>query len=70
MGLEDFEAWIVEIKRFAEAGDFEAAHASEDALRLRVLRDIAGGRLRGARARELARLAVMTEAIDFERRCA
>lgn len=51
----------------ARAGDDEGAHSEEDRLRGDVLRAIAGG---NPNAAELARIALLTDDIEFSRWCA
>jgi leucyl aminopeptidase (aminopeptidase T) len=62
MTIEDVEKRIEEIREQARRGDSEGAHCDEDALREEVLQAIAEG---AANARELARLALTTNQIEF-----
>lgn len=54
----------------AKAGDDEAAHIAEDALRLDLLRYLAAGMVPAEQVREVCELAASTASIDFERWCA
>lgn len=56
---------LAEIK--AISGDPEAAHVREDQLREDVLRAIATGEVRRKDAAEMARLALTTDDISFDR---
>ena len=51
----------------AMRGDYEAAHGAEDELHLDVLKAIASGNVEAV---GMARVAIMTEGIDFPRYCA
>jgi hypothetical protein len=52
---------------YADSGDHEAAHSTEDQMMVLVLTAIAEGH--GA-ARALAKLAIVTQKLDFQRPCA
>jgi hypothetical protein len=54
----------------AFARDHEAAHGMEDILYCDVLRTIAGGTVMGDEACQLAKAALATRRIKFERWCA
>lgn len=66
--IEELRQRVADLE--ASRGDDEAAHGEEDALRESVLRAIADGSATGDEAREMARIALSTEAIDFNRWCA
>ncbi len=69
MTIEEAIERVAEIRRIA--GDDESAHSMEDELRRAVLDTIANGpRLTHDEIRELAKVALSTGAIDFERWCA
>lgn len=56
-----------EVERAAAGGDHEAAHAREDDLRKAALEAIAEG---SKQPKSLARIALSTSSIDFNRSCA
>lgn len=65
--VDDVFAGIETIRQLADRGDFEAAHAEEDALRELVLRAIADG---ASDAPLLALAALETDSVSFDRWCA
>lgn len=62
MTLEDAQRGVDKVR--AMAGDNEGAHSEEDAFHMAVLASIAAGCENPA---ELAKIALQTEAIDYER---
>ncbi len=68
MTSEEVIARLGELR--ARAGDDESAHGLEDALRHDVLKAIASGEQTYEECCELARLALSTTEIEFERWCA
>ena len=63
MSPDDVRAEVARIRQLAERDD-EAAHSAEDALHQAVLLQLAN------EGSEIARIALETQAIDFERWCA
>lgn len=70
MTLDDIRARVATVKRYADEGDFDAAHNGEDALSRDVLTVIAWGVFSGCTAHEAAAEAMRTHEIKFMRRCA
>lgn len=72
MTAAEAKARVLEIRAEVALHDDEAAHSREDSLRADVLRAIAGlnGGLTARQMRELARIALSTERIEFSRWCA
>lgn len=67
MTIAEAEAMLETVRRYAGVRDAKAAHAAEDRLWHEVLAAIAGG---GRDARLLAKIAMATKAIHFDRWCA
>lgn len=66
--LREIRHRIVDIRRLAKEADNERAHVEEDRLHRDVLEAIAGGEFDElAEAAEVARLALWTQRIRFER---
>lgn len=66
--VEDVQARMAMVRRYAEVEDHEGAHATEDEIHILVLVAIATDRCTNPAA--VARAAVASKNIDFRRDCA
>lgn len=68
MNIKDVKERVKQVRKAADGGDYERAHALEDALRAEVLTAIARGECVSPWA--MADAALQTRKIDFPRWCA
>lgn len=64
---EDAQKRFREVELYAHREDHESAHIAEDQFHFDVLESIASGKLRGKACQELAKVAMKTRKLEFQR---